>query len=331
MKCIIKVVVILLLTIMLITIYLYVNRHNEKLSSLDVIDTSILSKGSSEMLWHKVVIVGIARDNIIDLPDVKRYIEYTGGFFKDYRVIIFENDSTDGTKWFLSKWKQKNHKVQIISQDYQNKKRPSIGFLATARNYYINELQHNPEYRDFDLVMMLDMDMSNGWDMRGVFDTFSKIDQWDAVCANGIWTTDGRMYDAFAFRRPGFQDSPAQNADYAERVVPMMQNIIYPVGGALVPVTSCFNGMAFYKKKFIQECLYTSPGGDCEHVMFNECLHQNGARIFMNPSQIIRYAEPAGKWFGVYPKGQKPLDYKIMQKIRSVKNALWWCMDILLK
>ncbi|MBP9792091.1 MAG: hypothetical protein KBC27_02660 [Rickettsiales bacterium] len=203
-------------------------------------------------------------------------------------VNIFENDSHDHTKEFFDKWQKDNHKVTIISEDFHNKKRPSIKFLADIRNRYLDKLLQDKQYRDFDLVIMLDMDMFFGFDVRGILDSLAKIQDWDVVCSNGI-TRGNRMYDAFAFRSDTFPWSPDKE-DYWSIIVPSIQKIYNPNTG-LVSVHSCFGGMAIYKKNFLQGCRYDSIKEDCEHVYLHQCMREkNKARITMNPTQIVRYS-----------------------------------------
>ena len=316
MKLLLRIILAILLATMISLVYSWYTRPYEIWKPLDKLNSEDLVKGSLEMKRHKVAIVGIVRDCISELPAMKRYIEYTGGFFDDYRVVIFENDSTDGTKWFLSKWSNHNEKVKILTHDYGNQKRPSIDFLGACRNQYIDELKNNPEYKDFDIVMIVDMDMPYGWDMRGVFDSFSKIDKWDVACSNGVRTWDSDMADLFAFRVGGLSSNTTT----------------YPAGGPLVPVTSCFGGMAFYKKYFTKGCRYIA-NGDCEHVSFNSCAIENGARIVMNPSQILRYTENPGpgRWYGIYGnKNLKTWSYKIRQKVRYIKDKIFFALDIII-
>lgn len=287
MRIFISTVILIFLIVISFVIYAWIHKPWERLESLDILNERDLDRGAKELKRHNVVIAGMVRDNVLDLYWVRQYIEYTGGFFKDYRVIIFENDSVDGTKWFLHNWAGQNNKVKILSEDFGNTKRPSIKFLADARNHYIDELNHNSEYKDFDMVMVLDMDMSNGWDMRGIFDSFSKINSWDIVCSNGL--RDGKMYDMFAFRNHEFPDGPDKNPDFWDKTVPLGQKY-YPAGDSMIPVFSCFGGMAFYKRNAIKDCRYDSIDRDCEHIKFHKCASdKNKARIFMNPSQIIRY------------------------------------------
>lgn len=182
---------------------------NEKIPALDSLDLAVLKQGKKEMTKHKLIITGITRDNIKDFFVMVKNIEYVGKYFKDYQVVIFENDSTDGTKEALKIWQQNNPKVHVISKDYKLTKRPSHQFLANIRNEYIEEISKD-KYSDFDMLMVIDMDMSKGVDIRGVWDSFSKISDWDAVCSNGVReeTMNGAMYDVFAFRNEEFPWTP---------------------------------------------------------------------------------------------------------------------------
>ena len=262
----------------------------ESLSQLDNIPKNIVSSGLNEMSKHKVVICGITRDNDFELPKVIKYIEYTGKKFKDYRVVLFENDSKDGTKKILKDWQTSNSKVNVITKDFANIKRPSLGFLATARNFYIDKVMNDPQYQDFDVVMVADMDMVYGWDIRGIADSFAKIDKWDAVCSNGIHNLRGEMYDLTAWRSKEFPYRVSSMQHCYDNFGSSCDRI-YKVGSELVPVDSCFGGMAFYKKRFINGCKYESIDKDCEHVPFHSCLKEkNHGQMYMNPSQIVRYA-----------------------------------------
>jgi hypothetical protein len=270
----------------------------EKLARLDFIDAKTLAAGKEEMKAHKAVFTGIARDNIRDLASVMRHIEYTGEFFSDYRVIVFENDSSDGTKEIFNMWQILNPKVKIVSEDFFNKKRPSIKFMADIRNRYL-EVLATKDYNDFDIVIPIDMDMRYGFDIRGIEDSFSKINQWDVVCSNGVFTGAGNMYDAFAFRDETFSHSSEFYFDVDPKTgkkhwnqtnIATMQKI-YPPDSELLSVYSCFGGLAIYKRKFFDGCFYDSEEEDCEHVYLHECMRsKHNARIFMNPAQIIRYS-----------------------------------------
>jgi len=263
----------------------------ESLSKLDVLDPHLLAKGREEMSKHRVTIAGITRDNAADSPVMMRHIEHIGGLFADYLVILFENDSRDGTQAILHDWETKNNKVHIISKNYNNQKRAGLQFLADARNHYLETIKSDPKYKDFDILMVVDMDMKYGIDIRGIEDSFAQIDRWDGVRSNGISDEAGHMFDMFAFRELVAPLKPEVEADqYLWGKVPVPgKRKVYEANSGLLEVDSCFGGMAFYKMKAIEGCLY--DGGDCEHVAFHECMRtRNGARLFMNPAQMLRYS-----------------------------------------
>lgn len=265
------------------------DEESSKIPALDVLDLSRLELGKAEMSKHKVVICGITRDNAIFFETMKKYIEGIGKEFADYRVILFENDSGDGTKELLAKWMTQNSKVTILTKNFHNKKRPNIKFMADARNYYLQELA-KPEYGDFDIMMVADMDMPYGFDIRGIRDSFSQINRWDAICSNGVLMGD-RMYDAFAFRSKDFPHAPYDVGDheYWNVIKPKIQRVISPKHD-LMPVDSCFGGLAFYKRSKIKDCSYDSIQNDCEHVAFHKCITERGnGKMFMNPAQVVRY------------------------------------------
>lgn len=260
----------------------------EQLPILNALDSSVLAKGADEMKKHKVVFAGITRNNAPDLAITIKTIEYIGSLFSDYRVIIFENDSDDGTKKILANWKMNNPRINIISENYSIQKRPSNKFLAAARNKYIKALQ-DKQYAEFDMAVFIDMDMAFGIDVRGIRDSFAKMDAWDAVCSNGIFKSTGEMWDAFAFRNAEFPHD-TRVPGYWDQLLPKIQKV-HSVGSDLTPVHSCFGGLAIYKKASIANCEYDSIDEDCEHIAFHKCATtKNKMRMFLNPNQVIRYS-----------------------------------------
>jgi hypothetical protein len=265
----------------------YYFSNYEKLVQLDFIDETTLENGLNNIKNAKVVFVGITRDNSQDLPVVIKHIEALGKEFLDYAAIIYENDSKDNTKKLLKEWQLRNNRVNIISENFGNKKRPSILFLAEARNKYLDLLMKDNRFKDYDFVIVLDMDMSYGFDIRGVLNSFSQVEKWDIICANGIYTSLGNMYDAFAFRSE--EMSRLTNGKSIKQVKKIMQ-APYDPKGKLIPVESCFGSLAIYKKEYLQNCRYNSLEGDCEHVFLNNCArNKNNAKIMFNPAMVVRY------------------------------------------
>ena len=66
------------------------------------------------MKQSRVVICGLARNCATSLECIERRVEETGSLFKDYRVVLFENDSKDTTRLVLKQWQKRNSKVHLI-------------------------------------------------------------------------------------------------------------------------------------------------------------------------------------------------------------------------
>ncbi len=290
---------------------------------LDEINDSLFQDGAYEMRRkHKAIFTGITRDNGKDIPTMLAAFKEIGAKFKDYRIIIFENDSSDNTLKLLKEAEASDNRIKIISQNFNLRKRPSIKFMADIRNQYLREIE-SKEYDDFDIVIVMDMDMQYGVDPRAIEHSFSKIDRWEAVCSNGFFTYDGRMYDGFAFRNEEFPRGPNELGTewYWKKIVSKTQKI-YPVTLDLIKATSCFGGMAIYQKDYIKGCRYDSIGEDCEHVKFNQCIiEKNGGRLYMNPAQMIRYDD------NVFV--HKPA-FSLKKSInRSFKKFKKWCVRMI--
>lgn len=59
----------------------------------------------------------------------------------------------------------------------------------------------------------------------------------------------------------------------------------------LLPVDSCFGGLAIYRYEALRGCRYSFRYSqpphmlECEHVLFHQCIReQNGAKLFANPN-----------------------------------------------
>ena len=276
------IILVIILIILLVVFYIRVRdtQYMFPCSKCGVLDPQNIEKGLEVMRNSRVVFAGISRDNYQNLPIAM--IEKTGVLFKDYRVVVFENDSKDGTKERLKKWSEDNDKVKILTQDFHNKKRPSISFMAQCRNYYIEEIEKS--YSDYDYVIVLDMDM-NGWDIDGIAQSLA-FNNWDAIAANGI-KPDGRMYDAFAFRSKEFPENKS-NPYYWTSIIPKIQKH-YCNGNDLVEVDSAFGGLCIYKTSSIKNVRYNSIDDDCEHILFHQRIKYNGGKIYMNPSLVAYY------------------------------------------
>ena len=111
---------------------------------------------------------------------------------------MIENDSSDRTPDRLRAWARANPRVRAVTLRLkETNKRPSIGFLASVRNRYLDIIERDPEYVGFGVLAVIDLDLDD-LDLSGVAATARWCDRlardgtrWGGVTANGV-TGDGR-------------------------------------------------------------------------------------------------------------------------------------------
>jgi hypothetical protein len=242
--------------------------------------------GRRRMSTLRVVFCALARDVTEYLPRTMANIERMGALFADYRVVVFENDSADDTLRQLQSWQAGNDRVHVLSERLGNPRWPPVRDLERMRQLacYRNRcrelaIQH---FAHFDHVITLDSDLL-GWSHDGLANTFGHAD-WDVVASLGLCRWKGRdiFYDCWAFRAV---DHPLPHID----VVPV-KAMVFPRGTPLIPVLSCFGGLAVYRMEAYRAADY--DGTDCEHVALHNKMRLAGfGRIFLNPSMIALYPD----------------------------------------
>ncbi len=241
------------------------------------------------MAHSRAVICGLARD-IGSLTEALRCrVEALGSMFADYRVVLYENDSRDDTRPQLETWCTENPKAELLTEVRHDPVNPTTRCLARAermafyRNQYHNHISER--FAAFDFAVVVDTDLAGGWSYEGIADTFGHA-SWDGVGSYGlIYKRRGMRpnvllhYDAWAYRFYG------SDAPLTCRTVNNMQ---LGRGEPLLPVNSCFGGLAVYRMPAFLSARYA--GGDAEHVPFHRDMRAAGFdRLFLNPSQIALY------------------------------------------
>lgn len=261
-----------------------------------------------------IVICALARNVMKSLFLNQRRLENWGNKFRDYRIIIYENDSTDGTREALLKWQLANPKVYILpcglSDDpendckYNEKPLYDLGFnsfgrfskMAAMRNQYLNYVKSN--YAHFDYMMVYDIDINGPMNDDGMMIPFASAYQWDAICANGIAPIPGLCgmfyshYDTLALvelNEPYNQTKHLSMFGMAPTYLKTCVNTDLNFDRPLYPVKSAFGGATIYKMSSIlsPKIQYGTEYG-CEHTYFHKNMADHGfGRIFINPAGII--------------------------------------------
>lgn len=236
------------------------------------------NKKAQKKVQEKVIICGISRDNIKTFPNIKQWIESTGNRFADYRVIIFENDSVDGTTQFLREWSKNNFRVKSIHATFGNIKRPCISFLAKCRNKYLRELNKS-KYDNYKYVIMVDMDIKHPWPIDSIVDSINNPakNNWDVLCSNSH-IQNGHLYDSFAYRDVMYSKLTH------DHVANVQKKNFSENDKNWKSVYSCFGGLAIYKRDSLASCMYDENSEDCEHVSLHECIRNKNGNIFIVPN-----------------------------------------------
>ena len=244
--------------------------------------------------------------------------------FKDYRIVIVENDSKDNSRKLLCDWATENKKTILLKCDenvkcsrdcitgakgaYKSKHTNRITRMAEYRNKALKYIKNNKSFKT-DVVIVYDFDLEGNINMNEFDNILNEFDNWDAVFANGRMAIppfdSGTMcYDGLAFR---------ENWGVSRGIMKRIFRMNYLVDRSknkYIPVASAFNGLGVYKYKSIKDSEYsafTDPY-NCEHVGLHYNMYINGYnKLFIN------------KKFTVYTGKQGPSN-KWRTIIKSIKN-----------
>lgn len=221
------------------------------------------------------------------------HCEKIGNLFKDYRVFIYESDSTDYTPQILQEWQNENPKVFFKSEKLNLERRYDLSdkrfeIMATVRNKYAAFAKEH--FSGFDYICVIDQDLRGGTSIDGVLNSFGYAGRWDVITANGIDFIDQYYYDMATFYTESFEE---EHFSIEQKPGKIYANIkkghtrpVFKRGEPLVRVCSAFGGLAFYRNEVFKQSIYSAKL--CDHASFHETLwHKGYSRIFVNPSMIV--------------------------------------------
>jgi len=256
--------------------------------------------GFKHMKESTLVICGLLRDCGPRMYEIEKRAERVGNLFKDYRILIVENDSVDNTREYLLEWRKRNPKVTILGCGYNVKEcklqlPPTVNHytdlkrilkMIYLRNLYIDELSKN--YSNYDYAFVWDLDILGSVYLDGIANSmnyFEKNPSYDCIVAYGLKKLPNYTYyyDSYAHLDIGdsFDISTKRLHDFNK----MFIDVRYDRGDPLVKVQSAFSGCCIYRIKSIldSKARYgTDEGVVCEHVYFNRFLKN----VYLNPSMI---------------------------------------------
>ncbi len=265
----------------------------------------------------KIVFAGAVQNCARFLPAVFANIEKMASLASETAYVFVENDSTDGTKEVLNQWGQGRANFNLINMDGL-KSIPVRGLrLEIARGTFLELIKTYKDYRDYDLMIVLDMDDAGSYpldvaEVKKAIDFLAAESDRAAVFANQI----GTYYDVWTLREPKLcpGDAWEEVMDYVakHKVSPEEAHAqtfakrvhSFPPTMAPFEVESAFGGLGIYKMGYViknpnpylgskMKAVPTDDGSFaiarwqvCEHVHFNHGIRSIGGRLFIMPSLI---------------------------------------------
>jgi glycosyltransferase involved in cell wall biosynthesis len=258
---------------------------------------------------RSVIVCSIVRDCGKALKNNIQSIERICSYFKDYQIIIFENNSKDNTKEVLQKWASENSKVTTFMNDFDERKyldieifpqynssncKRRIQKMVDYRNFYMDYIEEHNLSADY--IMIVDLDVTK-ISVEGVISSFGVEQSWDAIAANGFSLSPKlkrRYHDTYALTE--------WNMGHVPQTEKMIDDNRYKwnfmdINMPLFPVFSAYGGLSVYRFEAIKNIKYklidNLSGGvevHCEHFGLYKQMNDNGFdKIFINPNMKIHY------------------------------------------
>lgn len=258
-----------------------------------------------------IIICGIVRNAAKGLKQNIPVINALCDNAKDYRIVIYENDSQDKTKEILIKWadSRDTEKIHILLNDgiiqentipASNRtvnpffSRSRIEKMVFFRNQYMKYVEKQNWNVDYMIVVDLDVEKM---DLQGILTSFSTQEEWDAITAFGYSTSPKlrlRYHDTYALTENGYEDIPQTELSIFtnSKKYARLKN-----QKCLHAVFSAFGGLAIYRFDAIKDCYYeVLPNNDkrvevrCEHFSLYKQMKKNGfEKVYINPKMILKY------------------------------------------
>lgn len=264
---------------------------------------NMINNGYSHIRNKKIVFAGLCR-SVAD--KIRQNINYLENNIKDkvedYKIVLFENDSSDNTKEILENIALENKNFRYISKNFDRphfgttKHKDRIIALAEYRTIVQKYIQNN--FSDYDYVILFDTDFLD-YSNDGMINSFGWMDRYSHITAMAgfsytfknifgayhIWN-----YDSWAYRENWWKDLDYYPYYPEIQAYPKMLYYNYwvpPIGSTPIKVNSAFGGMAIYRTT---DYLMGKYGyNDCEHVEFHKSLSDKdtGFELYANPSQVM--------------------------------------------
>lgn len=233
--------------------------------------------------------------------------------FADYKVIVYENDSTDRTKKILQSWmdEDKAHIVALLNNSDSSKTIPApkdvsvnpffsykrIEKMVALRNQYMEYIEQHKLIADY--LMVVDLDVAQLF-LSAIMSSFGDDKPcWDAVTAYGYSTSPSlkkRYHDTYALVELGTMEHPQTEKSIRNAALSFAHQLKKNIW---IQVDSAFGGLAIYRFECIKGLRYQILTNNdnrvevrCEHQSIYQQMFQRGYKnIFVNPHMLLKYQD----------------------------------------
>lgn len=257
-----------------------------------------------------LVICGLVRNAAENLQRNLARLDVLRPRFRSFKVVIYENDSTDRTKEILTEYASAREDVFISTADHNEDPLAGgpfslhrIDLMARFRNQYLKKLH---EYTDTDYVAIIDLDVYS-FSVEGFLNCFKETGNWDMRSAFGsnyvAYSLRPVFYDIYAYvpreENPVLELYFRNFNDFKKQQRKLY--LAFSKATGPVPVNSNFNGLAIYRYDCLTcgveydsaPCSMEGIASYCEHVVFNKLLMDKGYQaFFLDPSLRVIYERP---------------------------------------
>jgi len=262
-------------------------------------------KGQDTMKRTKAILAGLVHNNEKTLAADVNFLHRLGKRFLDYRILLVENDSSDGTPRMMNKiCKDPRMICQLLhlhmpesmfwgSLDFHR-----FATLSVVRNKgldHIRDLEALGQLDGFDVIIWIEMDLTEHndglnpmFELDSVATSFGRKDyeEFDLICANGV-IEQGMSRDTL----------PLVSYEREFRILPRGGVWIDSVhelrdGVTFIQAESCFGGLGIYNLSTLlgSNCRYHPETGVCEHLSLHRCMKEHALnRIYINPTMIVYF------------------------------------------
>lgn len=255
---------------------------------------------------HSLVITGLARDIEQNIGKNLHRLAFIGAAFGDFRIVVFENDSSDSTREVILAASKLDPRISLVPCPEDPSCRLNLAAaagkgllsgdrfikMAEFRNRSLDHIRQT--HPTFDLLLVVDLDLAGPISRDGLVTSLTYED-WDAMSAVGLanppvgsaeWLV---YYDSLALVPFGERRNHTTYLGQLRRSIKTIMTAVPDRGSPPIRVNSAFAGCCLYRlRPLVENPTVRYYGRGCEHVTFHASMAFNGHdRIYINPAMTL--------------------------------------------